>query len=79
MKRPAVLIALAVLLAGAVAVYAYDSSREDRIAEGVRAAGVDLDAITTQLEREGVESFCRSYEELLDCIERKLDWVQVEA
>ncbi len=45
----------------------------------VRAAGVDLDAITTQLEREGVESFCRSYGELLDCIERKLDWVQVEA
>jgi transaldolase len=44
-----------------------------------RAAGVDLDAITTQLEREGVESFCRSYEELLDCIERKLDRVPVEA
>ena len=44
-----------------------------------RAAGVDLDAITTQLEREGVESFCRSYEELLDCIERKFDSVQVEA
>jgi transaldolase len=45
----------------------------------VRAAGVDLDAITTQLEREGVESFCRSYEELLDCIERKLHPVPVEA
>jgi transaldolase len=44
-----------------------------------RAAGVDLDAITTQLEREGVESFCRSYEELLHCIERKFDSVQVEA
>ena len=29
------------------------------------AAGVNLDAITTELEREGVESFCQSYEELL--------------
>ena len=44
-----------------------------------RAAGVDLDAITLELEREGVESFRRSYEELLDCIERKLDRVPVAA
>jgi transaldolase len=44
-----------------------------------RAAGADLDAITTQLEGEGVESFCRSYEELLDCIERKLHPVAVGA
>jgi transaldolase len=44
-----------------------------------RAAGVDLDAITAELEREGVESFRRSYEELLDCIERKLDRVAVAA
>jgi transaldolase len=35
-------------------------------------AGVDLAAITQQLEREGVASFCASYRELLDCIERKL-------
>ncbi len=32
------------------------------------AAGVDLDAITAELEREGVESFGASYDELLDCI-----------
>jgi len=44
-----------------------------------RDAGVDLDAITAELEREGVESFRRSYEELLDCIERKLDRVAVAA
>jgi transaldolase len=44
-----------------------------------QAAGVDLDAITTELEREGVESFCRSYQELLDRIERKLHPVAVEA
>ena len=37
-----------------------------------RHAGIDLDAITAQLEREGVRSFCDSYHELLDCIETKL-------
>jgi hypothetical protein len=36
------------------------------------AAGLDLAAITAQLEREGVSSFCDSYHQLLDCIERKL-------
>jgi transaldolase len=35
-------------------------------------AGVDLDAVTTALEREGVRSFCDSYSELLDCIETKV-------
>jgi len=34
-------------------------------------AGIDLDAITAQLEREGVRSFCDSYGELLACIEAK--------
>jgi transaldolase len=36
------------------------------------AAGIDLAAITSELEREGVRSFCDSYHQLLDCIERKL-------
>ena len=35
-------------------------------------AGVDLAAITADLEREGVRSFCDSYRELLECIEAKL-------
>jgi transaldolase len=34
-------------------------------------AGIDLDAITAQLEREGVTSFCDSYEQLLGRIEAK--------
>ena len=34
-------------------------------------AGVDLGAITASLEREGVRSFCDSYDDLLHCIERK--------
>jgi transaldolase len=36
------------------------------------AAGIDLGAITLELEREGVQSFCDSYRGLLDCIEHKL-------
>ncbi len=35
-------------------------------------AGIDLDAVTAELEREGVQSFCDSYRQLLDCIESKL-------
>jgi transaldolase len=35
-------------------------------------AGIDLAAVTTELEREGVRSFCDSYRELLACIEAKL-------
>ena len=35
-------------------------------------AGIDLDAITAQLERDGVASFCDSYRELLACIETKV-------
>ena len=37
----------------------------------VHEAGIDLDAITTELEREGVRSFCDSYGGLLACIEAK--------
>jgi transaldolase len=37
-----------------------------------RQAGIDLDAVTRELERDGVRSFCDSYQELLDCIDSKL-------
>ena len=36
-----------------------------------RRAGVDLAAVTAQLEREGVQSFCASYQQLLDRIETR--------
>jgi transaldolase len=35
-------------------------------------AGIDLAAVTAELEREGVRSFCDSYHQLLGCIETKL-------
>ena len=38
-----------------------------------KQAGIDLDAITGELEREGVDGFCDSYRELLDCIETKVN------
>ena len=34
-------------------------------------AGVDLAAVTAELEREGVQSFCASYHELIDRITSK--------
>jgi len=38
------------------------------------SAGIDLTEVSAQLEREGVRSFCDSYHQLLDCMERKLAW-----
>ena len=37
------------------------------------AVGVDLGGITDELEREGVQSFCDSYRQLLECIDGKLE------
>lgn len=37
------------------------------------SAGVDLEQITAELEREGVLAFCESYNELLRCTERKAE------
>ncbi|HWA54541.1 MAG TPA: transaldolase [Solirubrobacterales bacterium] len=39
-------------------------------------AGIDLAAITAGLEREGVQSFCDSYRDLLACIESELGAVR---
>jgi transaldolase len=37
-----------------------------------RDAGIDLAAVTGELEREGIRSFCDAYQELLACIETKV-------
>jgi transaldolase len=51
-------------------------SRDTRAAEETlrraHEAGVDLDRITAGLERDGVRSFCDSYDQVLECIERKV-------
>ena len=36
-------------------------------------AGIDLAALTTELEREGVQAFCASYHQLLDGIQVQLE------
>src|SRR4051794_41176161 len=41
-----VAVTVALLIVGAVAAYAYDSSRDDRIANGVTVAGVDVGDMT---------------------------------
>jgi transaldolase len=45
----------------------------DETLRSAEDAGIDLDAVTEELEREGVRSFCDSYHDLLDCIETKTD------
>jgi transaldolase len=49
-----------------------DPDGAERTLADAAAAGVDLAAVTAELEREGVKSFCASYDELLACIEGKL-------
>ncbi|MGH2886325.1 MAG: transaldolase [Solirubrobacteraceae bacterium] len=50
-----------------------DPEAAERTLTGAAAAGIDLAAVTAELEREGVQSFCDSYHQLLGCIEGKLD------
>ena len=49
-----------------------DPQAAERALTETHDAGVELDAVTSKLEREGVQSFCDSYRHLLDCIEGKL-------
>lgn len=49
-----------------------DPAEAERALAQAAGAGLDLAAITAELEREGVESFCDSYDELLRCIESRL-------
>ncbi len=49
-----------------------DPDAAEQALAAAAASGLDLATLTAQLEREGVRSFCDSYHQLLDCIERKL-------
>lgn len=50
-----------------------DADASERTLADATAAGIDLASVTTELEREGVRSFCDSYHQLLECIESKLE------
>jgi len=52
-------------------VLSQSTAASDEVLRDAARAGVDLAAVTAQLEREGVESFCASYLELIDRIETK--------
>ncbi len=54
-----------------------DVAAAERVLAKAAVAGLDLRAITQELEREGVESFSESYAELVRCIESKLARVGV--
>jgi lipoprotein-anchoring transpeptidase ErfK/SrfK len=51
-----VAIALGVLLVGAVGVFAYDSTRDDQIAEGVTIGGVDVGGLSADEARDKVQA-----------------------
>ena len=51
---------------------AADPQAAERTFSTRRRPGSTSTAITAELEREGVRSFCDSYRQLLDCIEGKL-------
>src|SRR5436305_10132341 len=48
-----------------------DPEGAERTLGDAEAAGIDLSQVTTDLEREGVEAFCGSYGQLVDCINSK--------
>jgi transaldolase len=52
--------------------HATDAAAEEKLAQA-RDVGVDLHAITAELESDGVRSFCDSFRELLDSIEARSD------
>jgi len=49
-----------------------DAGAAEETLRRAEEAGIDLAAITAQLEHEGVRSFCDSYHDLLGCVETKV-------
>ena len=54
-------------------VLADNPARAEETLRRAAAAGIDLPAITHELERDGVRAFCDSYLRLLSCIETRLE------
>jgi transaldolase len=50
-----------------------DPQAAQALLRAAERAGCNLDSVTAELEREGVRSFCNSYDELRVCIEDKLN------
>jgi len=56
-----------------------DATEAEGLLRDARDAGIDLDAITAELERAGVRSFCDSYRELLVSIETLVEFEAIAA
>ena len=54
-----------------------DLDHATKVLEDIKAAGIDLDAITQKLEEEGIEKFIKPYEKLLAAIETEKNKVKV--
>ena len=52
-------------------VLAESTAAAEAVLRDAERAGVDLAAVTAELEREGVQAFCDSYQQLLDRIKSK--------
>lgn len=48
-----------------------DVADADRVWQGLADVGVDMDDVAEQLEREGVDAFMKSFDELIDALEQK--------
>lgn len=48
-----------------------DVADADRVWHGLAAVGIDMDEISAQLEREGVDAFMKSFDGLIDALEHK--------
>jgi transaldolase len=49
-----------------------DTAAAERVLAEAAQAGFDLDATTAELEREGVQSFCDSFGEIIEAMEAAL-------
>lgn len=49
-----------------------DLEDAERRLRALAEVGVDLDEVTEELQREGVDKFAKSYDELLECVEQKM-------
>lgn len=56
-----------------------NSAEANHILSGAAGAGVDLDAITSRLESQGVDAFRASYRQLLGCLQAKVTALQAPA
>jgi len=57
---------------------AVTSDADSAILASVEHAGIDLTAVTADLEREGVHAFCGSYRALLACLTTKVHHIETQ-